>query len=98
MAEDASRGSPTSLPSSRPSVMMLGVEEERVKRYFKKGTRESYITVITYFHEIIRIHMSVETYTYHQDNSPNGTLMDGWRKPEDRIVKSQSRVISEYYV
>ena len=97
MAEDESRGSPTSLPC-RPGMMMLGVEEERVKRYFKKGTRESYITVITYFHEIIRIHMSVETYTYHQDNSPNGTLMDGWRKPEDRIVKSQSRVISEYYV
>ena len=24
--------------------------------------------------------------------------MDGWRKPEDRIVKSQFRVISESYV
>ena len=58
----------------------------------------SYINVITYFHEIIRIHMSVETYTYHLDNSPYGTLMDGWRKTEDRIVKSQSRVISECYV
>ena len=63
-----------------------------------KRTRESYINVITYFHEIIRIHMSVETYTYHHDNSPYGTLMDGWRKIEDRIVKSQSRVISECYV
>ena len=42
--------------------------------------------------------MSVETYTYHQYNSPYGTLMDGWRKTEDRIVKSQSRVISECYV
>ena len=54
--------------------------------------------VITYFHEIIRMHLSVETYTYHQYNSPYGTLMDGWRKTEDRIVKSQSRVISECYV
>ena len=63
-----------------------------------KGTRESYINVITYFHEIIRIHMSVDTYTYHRDNSPYGTLMDGWRKTEDRNVKSQSRVISECYV
>ena len=42
--------------------------------------------------------MSVETYTYHQYNSPYRTLMDGWRKTEDRIVKSQSRVISECYV
>ena len=42
--------------------------------------------------------MSVETYTYHHNNSPYGTLMDGWRKTEDRIVKSQSRVISECYV
>ena len=42
--------------------------------------------------------MSVETYTYHQNNSPYGTLMDGWRKTEDRIVKSQSIVISECYV
>ena len=42
--------------------------------------------------------MSVETYTYHRDNSPYGTLMDGWRKTEDRIVKSQSIVISECYV
>ena len=51
-----------------------------------------------YFHEIIKIHTSVETYTYHRYNSPYGTLMDGWRKTQDRIVISQSRVISECYV
>ena len=42
--------------------------------------------------------MSVETYTNHLDNSLYVMLMDGWRKTEDRIVKSQSRVISECYV
>ena len=52
----------------------------------------------TYFQEIIRMHVSVETHTYHQNNSPYGTLMDGWRKTEDRLVKSQSRVILECYV
>ena len=91
------RGPPASLPC-RPGIMMLGAEEERVKRYFKKETRKSYSNVIKYFHEIIRIHISVETYTYHQYNSPYGTLMDGWRKTEDRIVKSQSRIISQCYV
>ena len=45
-----------------------------------------------------RIHLSVETYTYHQNDSPQGMSMNGWRKTEDRIVKSQSRVISECYV
>ena len=44
------------------------------------------------------MHTSVETYTYHQYNSLYGTLMDGWRKTEERIVKSQSRVSSECYV
>ena len=73
------RGPPASLPCS-PGIMMLGAEEEKEsKRYFKKETRESYSNVIKYFHEIIRIHMSVETYTYHQYNSPYGMLMDGWR-------------------
>ena len=63
MAEDASHGSPR-LSSGRPGIMMLGAEDEKEsKRYFKKETRESCINVITYFHEIIRIHMSVETYT-----------------------------------
>ena len=42
--------------------------------------------------------MNVETYTYHQNTSPYRTLVDRWRKTEDRIVKSQSRVISECYV
>ena len=42
--------------------------------------------------------MSVETYTYHKNNSPYRMLMDGWRKTEDNIVKSQSRVILECYV
>ena len=74
------RGPTASLPC-RPGIMMLGAEEEKESNVtFKKGTRESYINVITYFHEIIRIHMSVETYTYHQYNSPYRTLMDGWRK------------------
>ena len=77
---------------------MLGAKEEKVKRYFKKETRNSHSNVIKYFHEIIRIHMSVETYTYHQCNSPYGTMMDGWRKTEDRIAKSQCRVIPECYV
>ena len=45
-----------------------------------------------------RIHLNMETYTYHQNDSPQGTSMDGWRKTEDRIVKSQSRVSSECYV
>ena len=45
-----------------------------------------------------RIHLSVETYTYHHNDCPQGTSVDGWRKTEDRIVKSQSRVISECYV
>ena len=45
-----------------------------------------------------RIHLSVETYTYHQIDSPQETSVDGWRKTEDRVVKSQSRVISECYV
>ena len=40
----------------------------------------------------------METYTYHQNDSPQGTSVDGWRKTEDRIVKRQSRVISECYV
>ena len=44
------------------------------------------------------IHLSVETYTYHQNDSPQGTSVGGRRKTEDRIVKSQSRVISECYV
>ena len=44
------------------------------------------------------MHTSVETYTYYQYNSLYGTLMDGWRKTEERTVKSQSRVISECYV
>ena len=79
-------------------MMMLGAEEEKKSNVTLRKERESCINVITYFHEIIRIHMSVETYTYHLDNSPYGTLMDGWRKTEDRIVKSQSRVISECYV
>ena len=96
MAEDASHGSPTSLPC-RPGMMMLD-EKEKESNFTLRKERESYINVITYFHEIIRIHMSVETYTYNLDNSPYGTLMDGWRKTEDRIVKSQSRVISECYV
>ena len=92
------RGPPASLPC-RSGIMMLGAEGEKESNVtFKKETRESCINVIIYFHEIIRIHMSVETYTYHQYNSPYGTLMDGWRKTEDRIVKSQSRVISECYV
>ena len=92
------RGPPTSLPC-RPGMMMLGAAEEKESNVtFKKRTRESYTNVITYFHEIIRIHMSLETYTYHRDNSPYRTLMDGWRKTEDRMVKSQSRVISECYV
>ena len=91
------RGPPASLPC-RPGIMMLGAEEEKESNVTLRKKRESYINVITYFHEIIRIHMSVETYTYHQYNSPYGTLMDGWRKTEDRIVKSQSRVISECYV
>ena len=37
-------------------------------------------------------------HTYHQNDSPQGTSMDGWRKTEDRIVKSQPRVSSECYV
>ena len=45
-----------------------------------------------------RIHLSVEIYTYHQNDSPQRTSVDGWRETEDRIVKSQSRVISECYV
>ena len=92
------RAPPASL-LCRLGMKMLGAEEEKESSViFKKGTRESYSNVITYFYEIIRIHMSVETYTYHRDNRPYGTLMDGWRKTEDRMVKSQSRVISECYV
>ena len=78
--------------------MMLGVEEEKESNVTLRKKRESYINVIKYIQEIIRIDMSVETYTYHQYNSPYGTLMYGWRKTEDRIVKSQSRVILECYV
>ena len=63
-----------------PGIMMLGAEEEKESNVTFKETRESYINVIKYFQEIIRI------YTYHEYNSPYGTLMDGWRKTEDRIV------------
>ena len=42
-----------------------------------------------------RIHLNVETYTYHHNDCPQGTSVYGWRKTEDRIVKSQSRVILE---
>ena len=80
VAEDASQGYPrlSSMSSGHQDARSCG--RERVKRYFKKETSESYINVITYFHEIIRIHMSVETYTYHQYNIPYRTLMNGWRK------------------
>ena len=92
------RGPPASL-LCRPGIMMLGAEKEKESNVtFKKETRVSCINVIAYLQEIIRIHMSVETHTYRQYNSPYGTLMDGWRKTEDRIVESQSRVISECYV
>ena len=84
------RGPPASLPC-RPGIKMLGAEEEKESNVtFKKGTRESYSNVITYFHEIIRVHMNVETYTYHQNNSPYGTLMDGWRKIELSKVSPES--------
>ena len=88
------RGPSASLPC-RPGMMMLGAEEEKESSVTLGKKRGNIISVITYFHEIIRIHMSVETCTYHRDNSPYGTLMDGWRKTEDRIVKSQSIVILE---
>ena len=82
------RGPPASLPC-RPGIMMLGAEEEKESNITLIKKREClYINVIKYFQKIIRIHMSVETYTYHQYNSPYRTLMDGWRKTEDRIVKS----------
>ena len=64
----------------------------------KKETRESCINVIKVFPGNNRIHLRVETYTYHQNDSPEGTSVDGWRKTKDRIVKCQSRVISECYV
>ena len=34
-----------------------------------------------------RIHLSVETYTYHHNDCPQGTSVDGWRKTEDRMSK-----------
>ena len=71
---------PTSLPC-RPGIKMLGAEEERVKHYFKKGTRVSYSNVITYFHEIIRVHMSVETYTYHRKRQPKRDV-GGWMEKD----------------
>ena len=40
-----------------PGHQMLGAEEEKESNVTcKKETRESYNNVITYFHEIIRIH------------------------------------------
>ena len=38
------------------------------------------------------------TYTGHQSDSPQGMSVDGRRKTEDSIVKSQSRVREEWYV
>ena len=38
------------------------------------------------------------TYTYQQHDSPYGMSVDGWRKTEDRVVKSQSKVSQEWYV
>ena len=46
---------------------MLGAEEEKESNVTLRKERESLINnVITYFHEIIRIHIDVETSTYHQ--------------------------------
>ena len=86
------RNPPASLPWS-PSISMLGAEEEK----------ESNVTLIKnervlqkcnqIFPGNNRIHLNVETYTYHQNDSPQGTSVDGWRKTKDRVVKSQSRVL-----
>ena len=51
------RSSPR-LSSVEPGHLMLGAEEEKESNVAcKKGMREFYKNVITYFHEIIRIHI-----------------------------------------
>ena len=82
------RAPPASLPC-RPGHQMLGAEEEKESNVtLKKGTRESCMNVITYFHEIIRVHYNVETYTYHHKGQPKREV-GGCMKKRHRIETSK---------
>ena len=81
------RGPPASLPC-RPGIKMLGAEEEKESNVTLRKERESYSNVITYFHEIIRVHMSEETYTYHRKRQPQRDV-GGWMEKRQRIELSK---------
>ena len=68
---------------------MLRAEEEKESNVTcKKGTRESYNNVFTYFQEINRVHISVETSTYHRKQQPKRDV-GGWMEKRHRIEQSK---------
>ena len=74
---------------------MLGAEEEKESNVTLRKERESLINnVIAYFHEIIRIHIDVETSTYHQRRQPKRDV-GGWMEKRHRIEWTKS-VLSQF--
>ena len=75
---------------------MLGAKEEKESNFTcKKGTRESYNNVITYFHEIIRIPKCGDKHLPSRTTAKAGCRwMDG-EETEDRAVKVSPESIQD---
>ena len=82
------------LSSVEPGHLMLGAEEEKESNVTgKKGTRDTYKNVITYFHEITRIHVCGDKHLPSITTAQAGRRWMEGEETEDRAVKSvQSQV------
>ena len=73
---------------------MLGAEEEKESNVTLRKERKSYKNVITYFHEIIRIHKCGDKHLPSRTTAKAGRRwMDG-EETEDRTVKVSSGAMS----